>query len=77
MPAMHKTTIYLPAELQHRLRELARRTRRSQAEIVREAVERYLGAQSEPLPASIGAGEDELVTGRDSEAWLREQWVER
>jgi predicted transcriptional regulator len=77
MSGMHKTTLYLPAELRLRLRELARRTRRPQAEIVREAVEQYLGPRSQLVPASIGADEDDLVMGRDSEAWLREQWDER
>ncbi|WP_245563289.1 ribbon-helix-helix protein, CopG family [Thermus antranikianii] len=51
-----------------RLLELkARREGRSQAELVREALERYLAS---PSPKSLGIGEDTGVTGRTAEARL-------
>jgi predicted DNA-binding protein len=71
-----KTTIYLPAEIERRLRDAARRTRRPQAELIREALDRYLG-EDEPWPQSIGAGEDGEITGANSEAWLRANWKPR
>lgn len=42
--AMEKTTLYLPAELAERLRQLAKRSRRPAAAIAREAVQRYISA---------------------------------
>jgi hypothetical protein len=72
---MEKTTLYLPADIQHALRTEARRTGRPQAELVREALRDYLGARPRPEPRSIGIGSDDGgVSGRDSEAWLRGEW---
>ncbi len=72
---MHKTTLYLPEELQRRLRDVARRTGRPQAELVRCALEGYLEADVAPEPRSIAVGADEGLAGRDSEDWLRMNWV--
>jgi predicted DNA-binding protein len=52
---VEKTTLYLPAELQRGLREAARRQGRSQADLVREAVTRYLAEQPRRLPKAMGA----------------------
>ena len=71
---VHKTTIYLPAELQRALTELARRTRRRPADLIRVAIQEFLHAQDQPLPRSLGAGEDHSLAARDSEVWLRDQW---
>ncbi len=71
---MNKTTLYLPEQTQRRLRELAKRTGRPQADLVRQALERYLGTQTSSLPSSVGAGEDAGLSGRDSEDWLRANW---
>ena len=71
---VNKTTLYLPEGTQRRLRELARRTGRPQSDLVRQALDRYLGNQSSPLPASVGSGEDPDLNGRDSEDWLRANW---
>lgn len=53
---MRKTSLYLTASEERRLDELARRTGRSKAQLVREAITSY-----DPTPASgfsfIGAGE--------------------
>ncbi len=72
---MHKTTLYLPEEMQRRLRDLARRTGRPQADLVRRALEDYLEADIAPEPRSIAVGADEGLGGRDSEDWLRANWV--
>ncbi len=74
---MHKTTLYLPLETQRRLRDAANRTHRAQAELVREALDRYLADEEPPMPRSIGMGSDREVTGASSEDWLRANWRPR
>ena len=76
MLPVKKTTLYLPAETQRRLRDAARRTRRPQAELVREALDRYL-LEEPPLPRSIGIFADDELTGAGSEDWLRKNWRPR
>jgi predicted transcriptional regulator len=73
---MRRTTIFLSDELDGLLRETSRRTRRPQAEIVREALGRYLQAESAPWPRSVGMGEsrDDSVTSENVKEWVREQW---
>jgi predicted transcriptional regulator len=72
---VEKTTLYLPTELQQGLRALARRTGRPQAELIREAIAGYVGAQERPWPRSIGLGtSDGTVTSEASEAWIRQEW---
>jgi predicted transcriptional regulator len=72
---MNKTTLYLPPETQRSLRDLARRTGRHQADVIREALDLYLQLHGErPRPRSIGAGEDGELAARDSEDWLRNRW---
>ncbi len=74
---MNKTTIYLPAELQRGVREVARRTGRRPAELIRAAIEEFLRAEDQPLPRSLGAGEDAELAAANSEDWLRNQWDRR
>ena len=71
---VNKTTVYLTPELQRGLRDLARRTGRRPASLIRSAIEEYLGAQGRPLPRSLATGEDTELAARDSEDWLRRQW---
>lgn len=71
---MHKTTLYLPNDLQRRLREHARRTGAPQAAVVREALERYLSDAPRPTLTSLGAGEDQELEASDARAWLRARW---
>lgn len=66
---MEKTTLHLPTSLKRLLELKARREGRSQAELVREALERYLAS---PPPKSLGIGEDTEVTGRTAEAWEKD-----
>lgn len=72
--AMRKTTLYLPSDLQRRLREHARRTGAPQAAVVREALERYLSDAPRPTLTSLGAGEDQELEASDARAWLRARW---
>jgi len=74
---MDKTTLYLPEELHRRLREAARRSRRPQADVIRSALDAYLQPTPADRPRSIGAGEDDGLAARDTEAWLRERWRDR
>ncbi len=71
---MVKTTLYLPPELREELRETARRTRRPQAELIREALRAYLKQQGRPLPRSIGIADNPDVSGADAEEWLEAHW---
>jgi precorrin-2/cobalt-factor-2 C20-methyltransferase len=49
---VRKTSVYLPEELKDELRDLARRWQRSEADLLRTAVERLVrGAQDETVPA--------------------------
>jgi hypothetical protein len=67
---VEKTTIYLPMETQEALRALARRTGRSQAAIIREAVDVYVQQQARPQPRSIGIGHNPSLQARKTEEWL-------
>ena len=71
---MNKTTIYLPADTQHRLQEAARRTDRPQAAIIREAVERYLDTQDEVPLRSVGSLTKKSLTSTNQERWLQDHW---
>ena len=71
---MQKTTLYLDAALHRQIQELAQRSGRPQAAVIREALERYVTAQDRPLPRSIGAGADGSVGARRSEVWLHTAW---
>jgi predicted transcriptional regulator len=68
--ATAKTTVYLDEQSYRRLKALAAKTRRSTAELVREAVaeyaRRHTGAR---LPRSLGAGK----SGRDDLAERAEE----
>ncbi|MDE0369499.1 MAG: ribbon-helix-helix protein, CopG family [bacterium] len=47
---MKRTTFYLPDELKQRLEEVAQRESRSEASIVREAVQVALDSRDPPIP---------------------------
>ncbi len=74
MGGVEKTTLYIPADLQRALRSLARRARKPQAEIIREALNAYVRQQERPRLGSVGLGEDDHVTGATSEDYLRSRW---
>lgn len=74
---MEKTTLYLPEDLQRRLRDAARREGRPQAELVRQALIEYLADAPRPTPASVAAGCDPDLLARNAEEWLEARWRER
>ena len=71
---VRKTTVYLPEDLMSELHDAARRSGRSQAELVRDALRAYLDGEDRPAPRSFGRGADTELAARDSKAWLRRQW---
>jgi Arc/MetJ-type ribon-helix-helix transcriptional regulator len=50
MYGMTKTTIYLPDELKRQIEEAAERERRSEAEIIREALAKAMRERTPPKP---------------------------
>jgi len=58
---MRKTSVYLPDGLKARLADVARRTGRSEAQLVRLAVERLVASEPAPSPAGLGSRDDPVV----------------
>ena len=71
---MEKTTVYLPEMLQRALKEAARAENKPQAALVRAALEEYLERRERPPLRSLGLGEDEGLSGADSEGWIEAEW---
>lgn len=71
---MEKTTLYLTADIHRQLQELARREKRPQADLIREALDAYLASKSPPWPTSIGMGEDGEIPASKIKDWLRANW---
>jgi predicted transcriptional regulator len=74
---MKKTTVYLPDATHRSLGEVARRENKSQADLIRAAIEAYLERFKYPWPQSIGMGEDTELSARDAKAWVRRAWDEQ
>ncbi len=74
---VEKTTLYLPTDVKRALEAEGRRSKRPQAQLIREALTRYLADRPRPLPRSIGIVSDGRVTGRTAKAWLRREWDRR
>lgn len=72
--SMEKTTLYLPTELHRAVREAAEREGRSQADVIRAALQAYLAERPRPRPTSIGLGRDPALSGREAEGWLERRW---
>lgn len=47
---MRKTTVYLPEELKARLERIAQEQRRSEAELIREAIDQFTASLARPRP---------------------------
>ena len=69
-------TVRFPEELLSSLDEIARREGRSRSAVAREALNRYLHADSELLPRSVGMiKEDDGLPGSENvDEWLRANW---
>lgn len=71
---MEKTTLYLPSDLHRALREIARRTGRPQASLMRDALQTYVGQFERPPLRSLGLGDNAELSAEDSEEWLGRNW---
>ena len=71
---MHKTTIYLTDEHIAEIKLTSRTEGRSEAEIVREALDDYFERRRNDVPAIFGTWSGGTIGGADSEEWLRENW---
>jgi predicted DNA-binding protein len=69
-----RTSLYLSVDTKRKLTQAARRLGKTQTELVNEALIQYLSGLEKPKFAFIGSGEDAVVSGRSSEAWLRKHW---
>lgn len=71
MYGMRKTTVYLPDELKAAIERLAARTRRSEAEVIRDALTKAVVDSTPPRPrlplSSVGLG-DPTIAERVDEA---------
>jgi len=75
---MKKTTVYLPDELDAWLEQLARTKGTSKAELIREALRRYVetSGRLRALPPSVGSVKEDLGLPSDEvKRWLREHWA--
>ena len=73
---MRKTTIYLPEELKRRLERAAHRSRASEAQIIRTAVERLLEAESPPRPTLPLFNSGDPTFAERADEFLREGFGE-
>ncbi len=65
IPWVERTTIYLDADQRRRLRSLAASSDRPRDQLIREAIDRYLGRRDGfRLPSWVGAWTDGPSTGR-------------
>ena len=71
---MESTTIALPTELKRALELLARRTGRTQAEIIWEALETYVAQNAMPLPRSFGVVANGSFDVAEYESYLKAHW---
>ena len=73
---MEKTTIYLPADLRWYLKDAARRSGRSQADLIREALEAQRDAAPAPKMTIIGIANSGSAVEASDKATLRRLYHE-
>ena len=73
---MERTTVYLPRDLKISIKAAAKRKGSSEAELIRDALTRYLSEEDRaPLrPKSIGMISDGTVPADRFDEWLAENW---
>lgn len=71
---MKKTTIYLPEDLVIEIKTVSKQDRRSEAEVIREALSAYLAQRKRPLPSVFGMGSGGSIRASESEEWLEKNW---
>lgn len=72
-----KSTIYLTGDMQHQLKNVAKRKGISQAHVIREALAEYLVKEELPLPRSIGVAKDGSIGGAEAKEWARREWRQK
>jgi predicted transcriptional regulator len=77
MACMHKTTLYLDNAVHHHIRQLADATGRTQAGVIREAIERYVTQPRSKQPRSVGMGKGPADLSTCSEDLLAGMGEER
>lgn len=65
---MRRTTVYLPDELKARVERVARDLQRSEADVIREAIDRFTAAEGRPRPRLplFESGQPELAEAVDA-----------
>ncbi len=71
---MRKTTIYLSEEIVGEIKLASKSEGRSEAEIVREALDDYFERRRAQLPSVFGKGWSGKIPAAESEDWLIENW---
>lgn len=71
---MHKSTISLPDEIVHEIRSISSSEGRSEAEIVRAALDAYVERRRSDVPAIFGTFSGGTIGAAKSEDWLRDHW---
>jgi predicted transcriptional regulator len=74
---MHKTTLYLDERARRRLRQLAEASGRTQAAVIRDAIERYVAGAETRRPRSVGLGAGAPDLGARAEEHLAGMGAER
>jgi hypothetical protein len=66
---MNKTTVYLPADLKRAVKRMAAASHKSEAEVIREAIEALAQASDRPRPqGGLFASGDPTLSSRTEEA---------
>ena len=68
---MTKTTVYLDTDTVLALRQMAETQGRSQAELIRDALETYTKATKRPLPRGLGRYDGEIDGAESAKDFLR------
>jgi hypothetical protein len=73
---MERTTIFLPLEMKISIKAAAKRRGSSEAEIIREALAKYVAEPEfqRPRPKSIGIVNSGRIQSDQLEEWLAENW---
>ena len=73
---MERTTVYLPLELKVSIKAVAKRKGSSEAEVIREALAKYMAEPEfqRPRPKTIGIISSGEVQSDRFEEWLSENW---
>ena len=69
---MERTTVYLTQELKTSIRNVAKREGRSEADVIREALARYVAEPQfqRPRPKSLGIAHSGRIQSDQLEEWL-------